>query len=214
MRRLLVGGDHVVVFAQRLAVPAAGVEIEDAAGFGLEVGVAGKIHERCRHGRMASSDSHRQIVVPEISATMPRPITSVAMSGTCRRDSGTPRRRRQFARQGLDGDDDLRGKDRWPPAPWALIESGQARLEESFAPLRHDLTACVERSAISSLSSPSAAMSTILARTTSRYGNVYLRARASSSCAARRSTPARTGSSWSSAPLLEGSPHVTGAPVT
>ena len=43
-------------------------------------------------GLMASSASHRQIVVPEISATRPRVITSARISGTWRRESGNPSR--------------------------------------------------------------------------------------------------------------------------
>src|SRR5262249_45225661 len=50
--------------------------------------------------------------------------------------------------------------------------------------LRHLLTICrgvSRRAAMASLASPAAARSTILARITSRYGDVYLRARASRS---------------------------------
>ena len=39
-RGLLVGGDHEVAFAQRSALPGAGVEVERPAGFGLEGWVA------------------------------------------------------------------------------------------------------------------------------------------------------------------------------
>ncbi len=41
---------------------------------------------------MASSDSQRQTVVPETSASIPRVTTSLTMSGTYSRESGTPRR--------------------------------------------------------------------------------------------------------------------------
>lgn len=41
---------------------------------------------------MASADSQRQRVAPEISATILRERTSAAMSGTCRRACGIPRR--------------------------------------------------------------------------------------------------------------------------
>ena len=39
---LLVGGDDVVVVSQRLSLPGAVIQVEDPAGFGLEVGGAGK----------------------------------------------------------------------------------------------------------------------------------------------------------------------------
>src|SRR5215208_3098221 len=41
-------------------------------------------------GRMASSESHRQTVAPEISATMPRSTTSRATSSVLQRLKGTP----------------------------------------------------------------------------------------------------------------------------
>lgn len=47
---------------------------------------------------MASSDSDRQIVVPEISGTMPRERTSAAMSGTCRRGARLGRTPRSASR--------------------------------------------------------------------------------------------------------------------
>jgi len=40
--RLLVSGDHELVGAQRLAVPQAGIEIQDSGCLGSEVGVAGE----------------------------------------------------------------------------------------------------------------------------------------------------------------------------
>ena len=52
---LLVGGDHEISLAEWLSLPLAGVEVEHPGRLGLEVRVAGKIHERCRHGLMASS---------------------------------------------------------------------------------------------------------------------------------------------------------------
>ena len=93
---------------------------------------------------MASSDSHRQIVVPEISATIPRPTTSAPMSGTCKPRQRHAQPRRQFAGQGLDGDDHLRGERPGVDRLGAFLEPGQAVLEEPFAPLRHDLPAGVE----------------------------------------------------------------------
>jgi hypothetical protein len=56
------------------------------------------------------------------------------------------------------------------------------------------------------------AMSTILARTTSRYGNMYLRARASSSCCCSAVSYRMYGSFWAWTPLT-GESCVTEAPA-
>jgi hypothetical protein len=56
----------------------------------------------------------------------------------------------------------------------------------------------VVRDWVDALSRPSADINTILARTTSRYGNVYLRLCLELLGAGRRSSPARTGSSSAS----------------
>ena len=141
---LLVGGDDVVVAAQSFAFPFPGVQIEHPAGLDLEVGVSEKIHDRCRQGRMASSESHRQIVVPEISATMPRVVTSLAMSGTCSRDSGTPNREGSSQANALTATTTSGGKDRGSTAPGALFEPGETLLEEPLTPLRDDLASGVQ----------------------------------------------------------------------
>lgn len=58
--------------------------------FSANAGSRGKIHERSRHGRIASSESHRQIVVPEICSQMPRSIARRRMSARDRRESCSP----------------------------------------------------------------------------------------------------------------------------
>ena len=73
---LLIGADHVLAGLESLPFELAGVEIEDAAGLGGKLGVQGKIQLRCRQGRMASSDNHCQMVVPEMLAASPRLMTS------------------------------------------------------------------------------------------------------------------------------------------
>jgi len=45
---------------------------------------------RCCHGLMASCDSQRQTVTPEICSQMPRSTASRASSEEDQRDSGTP----------------------------------------------------------------------------------------------------------------------------
>jgi hypothetical protein len=55
----------------------------------VKSGSRGKIHERCCHGLIASSDSHRQTVIPEICSQMPRVTASAASSLDDHRASGT-----------------------------------------------------------------------------------------------------------------------------
>src|SRR5215213_7040604 len=93
---------------------------------------------------MASSDSHRQIVVPEMSAAMPRATTSVAMSGTCKRDSGTPRRDGSSQASALTATTTSGGKGRGSATSGAFFQTGQALFEEALAPLRDDLPPGVE----------------------------------------------------------------------
>ncbi len=95
---------------------------------------------------MASSDSHRQMVVPEISATMPRERTSAAMSATCRRDRGTSRREGSSQARALTATTTSGGKDRWSAASGALLQAGEPLLEEPLAPLRDDLAPGVQTS--------------------------------------------------------------------
>lgn len=121
---------------------------------------------------MASSDSQRQMVVPEMSATIPRLTTSAAMSGTCSRDSGTPSREGSSQASALTATTTSGGKAGGPATPGALLQPGDAVLEEALTPLGDDLAAGVQAGGDWSLSSPSAAMRTILALITSRYGNV------------------------------------------
>ena len=75
---------------------------------------------------MASSDSHRQMVVPEISAAMPRETTSAEMSGTCRRDKGTPRRLGSSQASAFTDTTTSGGKDRRSATSRAFFEAGKA----------------------------------------------------------------------------------------
>jgi hypothetical protein len=52
-------------------------------------GSRGKIHERYCHGLIASSESQRQTVTPEICSQIPRETTSAASSVEDQRASGT-----------------------------------------------------------------------------------------------------------------------------
>ena len=57
--------------------------------FAVKSGSRGKIQERCCHGLIASSESQRQTVTPEICSQIPRAIASRASSVEDQRASGT-----------------------------------------------------------------------------------------------------------------------------
>jgi IMP dehydrogenase/GMP reductase len=85
---LLVGADDVLIGPQRRLVEAAGVEVSTRAALGPKSGSRGKIQDRCCQGLIASALSQRQMVVPEIEATMPDSTAARARSGHCQRASG------------------------------------------------------------------------------------------------------------------------------
>ena len=143
-------------------------------------GSRGKIQLRCCQGRMASSCNQRQTVVSLMRATMPQRCASRTMSALLKRDSGRPRGGRKLTREGLDLDDHLWG-ERPGGGPGAGALRGPAGV--------HGRSACATgsrhrgrrraRRRSRHWGRPAAASRIILARSTSKYGNVYLRARLS-----------------------------------
>ena len=109
----------------------------------LKSGSRGKIPLRWRQGRMASSDSHCQMVEPEMLATRPRLMTSAWMSGTWRRESGSPSCAGSSHAIALTAMSNS-GEKPAPAGPVALLQALQALLEEPFAPFADDLAAGVE----------------------------------------------------------------------
>ena len=108
--------------AESFAFELAGVD-EDRPALVLKSGSRGKIRCRWRQGRMASSDSHCQMVEPEMLATRPRLMTSAWMSDAEAGD-WQPELRGQLARDRLERDEQLRGEKagsgrtgRAPPGP-------------------------------------------------------------------------------------------------
>src|SRR5680860_545370 len=95
---------------------------------------------------MASSVSQRQMVDPEISATTPRETTSSLMSGTNKRDRGSPRRDGSSQASALTSITTCGGKNRRSSPPGALLEPSQALLEETLAPFADDLAREVQAS--------------------------------------------------------------------
>src|SRR5215210_955569 len=84
---------------------------------------------------MASSESHRQMVVPEISATRPRAIASRATSPALQRLKGTPlvagsSQANAFTSILVSG-----GKARGPARARSIFQSAQALFIKALAPL-------------------------------------------------------------------------------
>src|SRR6476661_1124227 len=102
-------------------------------------GSRGKIQDRCCHGLIASADSQRQIVVPEIAATMPCSTAARAKSGQCQRASGAPAVVGSSQASALTATTTSGGKTGGSSSPGLIGKSGQALLVEAFAPLGHHL---------------------------------------------------------------------------
>jgi hypothetical protein len=100
---------------------------------------------------------------------MPCSTTARARSGHCHRDSGRPEVAGSSHASALIATTTSGGEGRGPSAPLQIIQPGQTLLVEPFGPLGHYLPWGVDsrREPIWSLRSPSAAINTTLARTTS-----------------------------------------------
>jgi hypothetical protein len=115
----------------------------------------------------------------EMAATTPRAISWRASSAQLQRDCGTPVVAGNSQANCLTSTTAQGGKDPWSPGAVVTFQARQASIEKPFPPPMNHLGAgCPShRAAISVLDSPSAAIKTILARTTRWYGSVYARAR-------------------------------------
>src|SRR5215216_4566978 len=84
---------------------------------------------------MASSESHRQTVVPEISATMPRSTASRATSAVLQRLKGTPLVAGSSQASAFTSILASGGKDRRSARTGSILQSAQPLLVKPFAPL-------------------------------------------------------------------------------
>ena len=144
-------------------------------------GSRGKIQLRCCQGRRASALSQRQSVVPLTWATMLEPLPpgeyrpETSETAAAPGDGEAHRRELLLARRRW-------GEKRAGPPPRGCSSRPGRRARANR--LRHLLTiwrGVSKRVAMMSLDRPWAARSTTLALITSRYGDVYFRALASSS---------------------------------
>src|ERR671912_610381 len=93
---------------------------------------------------MASSESHRQMVLPEICATTPRAITSRATSSVLQRLKGTQEVAGSSQAMALTSILTSGGKARGPARTRSIFQPLQTLLVESLAPLPDHLRAGVQ----------------------------------------------------------------------
>src|SRR5215211_9535277 len=93
---------------------------------------------------MASSESHRQTVAPEISATMPRSTASRATSAVLQRLKGTPLLYGSSQAMAFTSTLTEGGKGWGPARARSIFQPGQALLVKALAPLRDHLRTGVQ----------------------------------------------------------------------
>ena len=179
--RFFIGRDDVFIGPQRGPVPGSGIQIQHAPGFLGELRVSRKDPAPMTPGLQRIG---AQPTPQGDAADLGHDATGEDLA--MQFGNGETRQRHiavtgQLAREPLNVDDDAGGKSGLR-ARLEVPPRGRPRVL-SKKRWRHLLTiwrGISSRAAITSLRKPSAASKTILARMTSRYGDVYLRARASS----------------------------------
>src|SRR3990172_4348551 len=112
--------------------------------FWAKSGSRGKIHERYRHGRMASSWSHRHTVLSPILATRPHSRACRVRSATLQRDRGTSRVQGSSHARALICTTSSGGKTPGAARPWTLFKACDALFKEPLSPHADDFTAGIE----------------------------------------------------------------------
>jgi hypothetical protein len=103
---------------------------------------------------------------------MPCSTAARARSGHCQRDSGRPEVAGSSHASALIATTTSGGESRGSSDPRQIIQPGQTLLVEALAPLGHHLPWGVEPGGDLVVAQPSAAINTILARTTCAYDDV------------------------------------------
>src|SRR6266566_7625838 len=101
-------------------------------------GSRGKIQQRCCQGRMASSLSHRQMVVSLTDAVRPQVRTWAPSSATLQRERGTPKRWGNSQAMALTRTTSSGGENPGSAGAWAVFQAGQTFFKESFSPAADD----------------------------------------------------------------------------
>src|SRR5829696_2043887 len=99
-------------------------------------GSRGKIQERCRHGRIASSFSHRHSVDTETWSTRPVVMTSSRNSARLQRPSGTALVAGSSQAIALTSTTTAEGEAARPTRPLAIPQPRKAFFDKALAPLR------------------------------------------------------------------------------
>src|SRR3990172_3971632 len=89
---------------------------------------------------MASAESQRQMVVPDISATSPRSRATRRISSTERREKGTPRALGSSQAMAFTSITVSRGENRRSAAAGQLLQTRKPLLEEALTPLADHLS--------------------------------------------------------------------------
>src|SRR5574337_257395 len=112
--------------------------------FSANCGSRGKIQLRYLQGRSASSLSQRQMVVCPMEATRPRRTISRWMSGTWKRERGSPVSRGIWHARALTLTTTLGGKKPGAAPTGEIVKTVEALLGESLPPLAYDLSRDVD----------------------------------------------------------------------
>jgi hypothetical protein len=195
--RLFIGRDHIVTRPQWAALPPALYRSRMGPARSANRESRGKSQLRHRQGRIASASSQRQSVVPLMVATTPAQRPAPGLRGADRATTSAPRapRRPSAARTPSASPQRRRWGEKRAVRPPRGSSSRPARRSRKKR-LRHLLMiwrGVSKRAAMMSLDSPSAANRMSLARRTSRYGDVYLRALTSISRRTARVSSMRNG---------------------
>ena len=102
-------------------------------------GSRGKIQQRCCQGRMASSLSHRQMVVSLTDAVRPQVRTWAPSSATLQRERGTPKRWGNSQAMALTRTTSSGGENPGSAGALSVLQAGQTFFKEPFSPATHDL---------------------------------------------------------------------------
>jgi hypothetical protein len=93
---------------------------------------------------IASSDSQRHTVTPEICSQIPRATTSAANSADDQRANGTSLSAGRSHAKRITSARTCGGKSRRSAAPGPILEAREALLEEPLTPLGDDLAAAAQ----------------------------------------------------------------------
>ena len=200
---LLVRAEHVLVLAQGLPSQVRWYRSRTRPPLRAKYGSRGKIHDRCCQGLIASSASQRRTVDAETDATMPAAAAWRASSGQVQRASGFPLAAGGSQARALTSATTRAGNVRGRPGRGASASPARPCWQYRRRHLRAVSSQMPSRAAIALFPNPSAASSTIRARSTSRNGAVARRDTASSSARAassRQITYGLAGTAISSLP--------------